>query len=166
MFTTEIKPVALNSLKFSDKKGNLIVDEGYMLTFGSDEHAEEFIQKRYKYWKKILNIDLVIAPNMNETIHEIEVVKVFKLTARYFNIPYRIMTSKSRRKDLIEARRVAINICKARGVQDSIISRVSKLDHSTIVYHKKKFLDLIEYDKQFVKTFDDVDEYITEHMKN
>ena len=165
MLISDNKPVSLESLKFSDKSGNLIVDEGYMLTFGNDELAEKYIQKRYKYWQKILGIDLVIAPNMNETLYEIEVVKVLKLVARFFNIPYRILTSKSRKREYVDARRIAINICKARNVQDSVISRVAKMDHSTVVFHKKKFIELCETDKKFIKMFDDADEFVTNHFK-
>ena len=98
------RPVTLNSIKFSDKQGNLIVDEGCILTFGNEDHAERYIQKRYKFWLKTLGVEIVIAPDMNETLHEIEVVRVFKLVARYYNILYRHMTSKSRKTELAEAR--------------------------------------------------------------
>ena len=158
------RPWALNSLKFSDKNGELIVHEGHMLTFGNEELAEKYIQKRYKYWQKTLDMDLVIAPSMNETLHEMEVVRVFKLTARFYNMPYRKMMSKSREKELVEARRIAINICKARGVQDAIISRVMDLDHATIVHHKKKFKDLCETEKKLVEIFNDCDDYVTEQL--
>lgn len=165
MLITEEKPVALNSLKFSDKSGNLIVDEGFMLTFGNNELAEIFIQKKHKYWQKILEMDLVIAPSLNETLHELEVVKVFKLTARHFNILYSNMMSKSRRRDYVEARRIAINICKFRHVQDSVISRATNIDHSTIVHHKKQFAKLIEYDKKLFTTYEAAEEFVCDKLK-
>ena len=158
------RPWALNSLKYSDKNGELVVHEGHILTFGNEELAEKYIQKRLKFWNKTLDMDLVIAPSMNETLHEMEVVRVFKLTARFYNIPYRKMISKSRERELVESRRVAINICKARGVQDAVISRMLNLDHSTIVHHKKKFKDLCKYDKKLVEIFNDCDEYISEQL--
>jgi hypothetical protein len=166
MLIMEEKPVSLNSLKFSNSNGEMIVSEGYMLTFGNSDLAEKFIQHRYKYWKKRLNMDLVIAPNMNETINELEVVKVFKLTARHFNILYRYIMSKGRRKEYVEARRIAINICKGRHVQDAVISRVTKMDHSTIVHHKKRFKELIESEKGYVEMFSDCEEYVLERLDN
>jgi len=165
MLIDEEKPVTLNSLKFSDKYGNLIVDEGYMLTFGSSELAEKFIQKKYKYWGKVLNVELVIAPDINETIHELEVIKVFKLTARYYNILYRDLMSKTRKSENIEAKRIAINICKGRNVQDAVICRVTKLDHSTIVHHKKKFKALVEYETGYVAKYEAAEEFVLNSLK-
>ena len=158
------RPIALNSLKFSDKNGELIVIDGAMMTFGSQELAEVYIQKRYKFWKKTFGMDLLIAPDNNQTLHEMEVVRVFKLTAKYYNILYRRLMSKSREKELVEARRIAINICKARGVQDAVISRVMGINHATIVHHKKKFKDLCVFDKKLLETFEKCDEYVTENM--
>lgn len=158
------RPWSLNSLKFSDENGELIVHEGHILTFGNEELAEKYVQRRLKYWSELLGMDLVISPSMNETLHEMEVVRVFKLTARFYNIPYRKMMSRSREKELVESRRVAINICKARGVQDAVITRMMKVNHATIVHHKKKFKDLCAYDKKLVKIFNDCDDYITEQL--
>ena len=154
------RPIALNSIKFSDPEGNLVINEGCMLTFGSGDLAEKFIQKRHKYWKKTLEMELVIAPDMNETLHEIEVVKVFKLVARHYNILYRELTSKSRRMELVEGRRIAINICKERKVQDAVIARVMKMDHSNIVHHKKKFKALCQTEKSLVKRYTECEEYV------
>ena len=138
--------------KMNAPGGNSIISDGGIAAAGTK-------------MQKILGIDLVIAPNMNETLYEIEVVKVLKLVARFFNIPYRILTSKSRKREYVDARRIAINICKARNVQDSVISRVAKMDHSTVVFHKKKFIELCETDKKFIKMFDDADEFVTNHFK-
>ena len=42
------RPIVLNSLRFSDKKGNFIVREGYDLVFNNYKAVEIFIQDRYK----------------------------------------------------------------------------------------------------------------------
>jgi len=137
-----------------------------MLTFGDSEIAEKYIQRRYKFWKKTLDMDLVIAPNINETLHELEVVKVFKLTARFYNILYRQLMSKSRKTELVEARRIAINICKGREVQDSIISEVTKMDHSTVSFHKKRFKELCQTEKGYIQKYTDVEEYVLEKIES
>ena len=158
------RPVTLNSIKFSDTEGNLIVDEGCILTFGNGDHAERYIQKRYKFWSKTLGVPIVIAPDMNETLHEIEVVKVFKLVARFYNILYKHLVSKSRKSELVEARRIAINICKERKVQDAVICRVMKINHSTVVHHKKRFKVLCENEPKLVRTYTDCEEFVMETM--
>jgi len=163
------RPWALNSLKFSDKNGELVVHEGTMLTFSNEEIAEKYIQNRYEFWTETLKMDLVIAPSMNETLYEMEVIKVFKLVARFYNVPYRKMMGKSREQELVEARRVAVNICKERNVQDAIMARVMKIDHSTIVHHKKMFKKLTDqkstlFNRKLVQVFNDCDDYVTEKI--
>jgi chromosomal replication initiation ATPase DnaA len=158
------RPISLSSIKFSNKEGELIIDDGCTLTFGNEEFAERYIQERYKYWKEVLMVDLVIAPEMGETMREIEVVKVFKLVARFYNILYRTMISKSRESELVEARRAAINICKERKVQDAVINRVLKVSHSVIIYHKNRFKELYKMEPKLARAYDKCEDYVNENM--
>ena len=154
------KPINLNSITFSDKDGAMVLTEHYEITFANASDAEKHIQERAKYWKALIHKPLFIAPSMNETIEEIEIKKVFKLTAKYFDLKYSDMMSRSRKTTLVEGRRIAINICFERGVRQYLIEDATGIDHATIIHHRKKWAGFMETDSNYAFKFGSVEEFV------
>ena len=150
------KPVNLVDIRFSDKGGKQIVREEYNLIFDSYERAEVFIQDRTKYWKKLLNMDLVIAPYQNETIEEIEIQKVFKLTAKAMGISSRYVLRRTRSDPIIEVRRMAIAICLDFGLSEAIIGKSIGYDRTTIIHHRDKFYDFCETELGYEDRYEEI----------
>lgn len=162
----KIRPIALNALKFSDRTGNMILTEEYNLSFASSLDAEKFIQERYRYWTGLIDKELVIAPSMNETMDQIEIRKTFKLTAEYFGLNYREMMSKSRKHTMVEARRMAINICLGRGIRQVQITDSIGIPHDVLIHHKKKWAGFMEVDPDYAFRFESVQEYVLTKLNN
>lgn len=156
--------ISLNSLKFSDSKGKFILKEDYLITFSNDEALEKFIQSRYKYWCEVLGIKLTIAPDKIQTLHEIEIKKVFKLVARYCGVLYSDMTGPSRKREYIDAKRIAINICLQRGVKKWTIAKAIQIHHATVLHHQRAFADLVTFDKKLMTKYNLIEEFVFENM--
>ena len=160
------RPINLNSLTFSDKSGKMVVIEDYNLTFAKASDAEKHIQKRYKYWTDLLKIDLVIAPNLNETLEHIEIKKVFKLTAKHLKLDYSDVMSKSRKPVLVEARRLAMNICLERGVKKARITDAVGITHDIIIHHQNKWAGFMEIDPDYAFNYGVIEEYVLKNLSN
>jgi len=155
------KYVSLNSLKFSDSKGKFLVREDYFLVFENDELAEKFIQERHRYWSGLYGVDIMMAPNKNEVITELDIKKVFRHVCKYLGVSYPEIYAKTRKAEYIEARRFGIMVCIDYGQSQDDIARVLKKDHSLVAHHKKKFYDLCTVDKNYEAKF----EKILDHVK-
>ena len=158
------KPVNLVDIRFSDKGGKLIVREEYNLIFNSYEIAEVFIQDRTKYWKELLKMDLVIAPYQNDTIEEIEIQKVFKLTAKAMGISSRYVLHKTRSDSIIEVRRIAIAICLDYGLSEAIIGKAISKDRTTIIHHRDKFYGFCENEPGYEDRFTEIKDKVKKKL--
>lgn len=153
------KPISLNSLRFSDERGNFVVTEYYGLTFNNHETTEIFVQARHKYWTDLLQKKLVFAKDDNETLEEIEINKVAKLMAKHLKISYRTMIA-SQKRSCVEARQFIIHICSDRKVKQSTIGVMLGYKRNTINYHLRKSLDLIETNKEYRERYYEAEDYI------
>jgi hypothetical protein len=157
------KSILLNSLAFSDKFGEMILREEYNLTFKSHDDVEKFIQSRYIYWKELLGKDMNISPMHNETIEEVEIQKIFKLTASAMGLAQSHIFRRTRITDIVEARRYAIAICVDLGMSITVIGKSAGFDHATIGHHRDKFYDLCDVDKGYEAKYLKIkDEVLTE----
>lgn len=161
------RPVALNSLRFSDSDGNILVSEEYSIEFQNEVLANIYISKRHEYWQEIFNINLVVAPNMNETLWDIEIKSVIKLVARFFHISVRQLMNRRRMKENIEPRRFVVALCRERKKGYSMIARYlgyilknGDPDHATCVYHYKKHRDLYDTDREYRKRYEQCETYV------
>ena len=159
------KPITLNGLTFSDSKGNPIVVENHFITFYDVYDLEAFIQDRFKYYRGLIGREMAMAPDMNETLFTIEVNKVFKLTAQYFHLTYGQLFGKSRKGEIIEARRMAMAICYNRKVQKTVIAKSINMNHATIIHHLKVFENLIETDKSVYETYLGLEEFVLTQLQ-
>ena len=154
------RPVSLNSLVFSNSKGEGIVTEDYHLTFSSHKHCELFIQERYRYWTDLLGIKLVIAEDKNETLEEIETLKVLEMVCERLGVDYMQARSKSQKSEVIDARRLTMNISFNRKVNKSTIAKALGLDHSTVIHHIKQLANLCKFDREEKKRFIDLEDWV------
>lgn len=160
----ENRPVTLNSLVFSDTKGNMVVKEEYLIAFDNYSSMELFIQDRYKYFKSVLNKELVMAPDNNETLKESEIKKVLELVCKFRGVNHLRAASRSRKDDYIECRRIAINICYDRHMQKTTIGKAYKLSHSNVLHHINKLNALCEVDRKYAIEYEKADEYVTSKL--
>ncbi len=156
----EDRPVSLNSLIFSDKKGKSIVTEDYDLTFADKNYCELFIQDRYEYWKAVLEIDLVIAEDKNDTLKEIETQNILELVCKYTGVDYLQARSKSQKRKHVEARRFAMAISLGRKVNKSTIGRALGLDHATVLHHLTQLDNLCKFDAEERRQYMDLEDYV------
>ena len=154
------KPINLFDIRFYDKDGNKIVREEYNIIFGSHDKAELFIGDRKRYWSELFGIELVIEPRQNETIEEIEIQKVFKLTAKKMGISERYVFHKTRSASIIDVRRVAIAICLEFGLSVSIIGHAIGFNHTTIIHHRKKFIGFCQHEPGYEDRYIQIKDYV------
>ena len=154
------KPINLNRITFSDKDGAMVLIEYHEVTFAHATDAEKYIQDRSVYWRSVLNKHLFISPSLNDTLEQIEIKKVFKLTAKYFDIDYPTLMSRSRKSNLVDARRMAINICLERSVRQCDIEDATGLPHDLIIYHRNKWEGFMEIDSEYAFKFGAVEEFV------
>lgn len=150
------KPINLMSIRFSDINGRQVVREEYNTIFRTHELAELFIEERREYWQKLFDMKLKIDPYRNETIEEIEIQKLFKLTAKAMNIDPKFVLRRTRDADIIEVRRISIAICGEFGLSPSNIGRAINMNHTTIIHHRKRFFDLCRLEPGYEDRYNEI----------
>lgn len=156
-----MKPITINSLKFTDERGNLIVQEDYYSLIVVDaDHANAFIDSRKTYFEGMFLRKLTVSPDMNETLKLVEIKKVFRYTARKLQIPLEKILSKTRKREYVDARRFAIKICRMRGISHALIAEQIGWDRTTIIHHDKTLTDLMETNDQIFKEYYEVEDYV------
>ncbi len=165
------KPISLNSLTFSDTKGNPIIVKDYFTTFhgeDADVHLENFIQDEYLYMQLVLKRtpeNLKLAQDSGETLDELEVRKTVRLIAKYRGVDYKGVTSRSRKTEYIEVRRMAIALCVERNTRITTIAKAMKLHHANVIHHRDTFKNLCETEQKYKDEFEEASDYVATFMK-
>ena len=150
------KPVALSNIIFSNRDGDMVVREEYGLTFDSHETTEVFIQERFKYWKELLKVDLFMSPRSNETLGDIEIIKVFKLTAKHSGLNPKYVFKRNNSPNVVEVRRIASAICYDLSLSAATIGHASGFDRTNIIYHLKKFDNFYENEVGYKEKYEEI----------
>ena len=153
------KPISLNGLRFTDKRGNFVVSEDHLLTFRDIHRLEIFINHRHRYWEDLLGEKLEFSQDAAETVAEIEVHKILNLVAKKMGVPIEKARSEST-KEAVEVRRIAIKICTDRKVRVIAISKALGMGHDLVIYHRKKFEGFCETDKSYKENYLQVEDYV------
>lgn len=161
----EIKPITLRSLIFSDEKGVEKVRQYYDIEFSDETIAEIFIQNQYKYFTELYG-KLVFRQQSFDTLTELEIKQVLKLVSKFFKLQYRDVKSRSRKPEFVEARRMAAMICIKRKKSRSAIYEFLGIDHSNLAHHEKQFRNYCTTDPEYVKTYDECEEYVLSKLKH
>jgi hypothetical protein len=158
------KPVVLSHITYSNRDGEMIVREEFGLTFGSHETAEVFIQSRHKYWQELLNHDLFMAPQQNETLEDLEIIKLFKLTAKYYGVQQKYIFKRTRIPKVIEARRIASAICTDLALSPAVIGHAIGFDRTNVIHHLNKFDGYYETEPGYKEKYHEIKEAVLNDM--
>jgi hypothetical protein len=158
------KPISLNSLVFSDEKGNRVFRKDYFMEFETLDYATTYIEAENKKYSELYGIKLVFSEDTNETLTEIEIKRVLRLTARFLNLRYRDVISKSQKRELVDARRYAVIICLTRGKTRSSICEFLHINASTIPHHIKQFKNHCDAYQKYQETYYECFEYVMQNL--
>ncbi len=153
--------ITLTSLQFNDEKSNFVLqEEFYSLIFQDEALASQYIANRKTHWEGILLMKLTISPNFNETLKIVEIKKVFRYTARKLGLSVEAMLGKTRKREIVDARRYALTICRKRGMSYQMISEQIGLDRTTIMHHEKVMSNLLETDSTIFEQYYELEDYV------
>ncbi len=119
--------------------------------------------------KKEINVELassVIQKFVKSTPREITIEHIQKAVGEYFNIPIEKINSSTRKREIVQARQLAMFFSKAYTKQSlaSIGSKLGKKDHATVLHACKTVKNLCDTDRDFKKHFDELENILKVKM--
>ncbi|MBS4012211.1 MAG: chromosomal replication initiator protein DnaA [Bacteroidetes bacterium] len=104
----------------------------------------------------------IIEKFVRSTPKEITVEYIQKVVSNYFNIPLDKINSKTRKREIVQARQLAMYFSKAftKASLASIGSKLGNKDHATVLHACKTVKNLSDTDKNFKKYVDDLSNII------
>jgi len=104
--------------------------------------------------KKEITIDLVkemIEKLVKSTTRELSIDYIQKIVSDYFNIPLELMHSKTRKREIVQARQIAMFFSKnlTKSSLATIGSQIGGKDHATVLHACKTVNNLMDTDKRF-----------------
>ncbi|HIP33667.1 MAG TPA: chromosomal replication initiator protein DnaA, partial [Bacteroidia bacterium] len=111
-------------------------------------HAQSILNK------KDITIDLVkqmVDKLVKNTQKEISIDYIQKVVCDYFGMPITLITSKTRKREIVQARQIAMYFAKllTKSSLSTIGAKIGKKDHATVLHACKTVNNLIETDKRF-----------------
>jgi chromosomal replication initiator protein len=112
--------------------------------------------------KKEITLDLakdMIDKLIKNTKREISIDYIQKVVCNYFNIPIEQIQSKTRKREIVQARQVAMFFSKnlTKASLATIGSQIGGKDHATVLHACKTVNNLIETDKRFRIQIDEIE---------
>jgi len=112
--------------------------------------------------KKEITLDLakdMIDKLIKNTKREISIDYIQKVVCSYFNIPIEQIQSKTRKREIVQARQVAMFFSKSltKASLATIGSQIGGKDHATVLHACKTVNNLIETDKRFRIQIDEIE---------
>ena len=108
-------------------------------------------------------IDLGLAKSMlknfiKNTSKEISMEYIQKLVCEYFEVPIEMVKSKTRKREIVQARQISMYLSKSHTKTSlkSIGAFFGGRDHSTVIYACQTVEDLIDTDKKFKAYVQDI----------
>lgn len=109
------------------------------------------------------DIDLALAKSMlknfiKNTSKEISMEYIQKLVCEYFEVPVEMVKSKTRKREIVQARQISMYLSKSHTKTSlkSIGAFFGGRDHSTVIYACQTVEDLIDTDKKFKAYVQDI----------
>ncbi len=104
--------------------------------------------------KKEITIDLarqMIDKLVKNSYHEISIEYIQKVVCEYYNIPINLIQSKTRKREIVQARQIAMFFSKSltKSSLATIGSKIGGKDHATVLHACKTVNNLIDTDKRF-----------------
>ena len=119
--------------------------------------------------KKEINIELansVLQKFVKSTPREITIEHIQKVVGEYFNIPIEKINSSTRKREIVQARQLAMFFSKSYTNHSlaSIGSKLGKKDHATVLHACKTVRNLYDTDRDFKKHFDELENILKINM--
>ncbi len=159
------KPRRLNSLKFENKEGIVLVSEDTSVQFTYLEDLEKHLQSRLKYWEETLGTILLMTPDHNETLTDIEIRNIIRMFCKKLGLPIKSVISKSRKTELVEARRMIINYCLFRKMLKTVIASNLGMTHCNVLHHELTHSNLMDTDKIYNATYKTIFNHIDSKLQ-
>ena len=112
--------------------------------------------------KKAITVDLaidLINKIVKQSKHEITIDYIQKIICDYFNMPIDSLQSKKRKREIVQARQIAMYFSKTltKCSLASIGAQIGQKDHATVLHACKTVNNLIDTDKQFRVDVDEIE---------
>jgi chromosomal replication initiator protein len=112
--------------------------------------------------KKAITLDLavdMINKIVKHSKHEITIDYIQKIVCDYFNMPIDSLQSKTRKREVVQARQIAMFFSKAltKSSLTSIGTQIGHKDHATVLHACKTVNNLIDTDKQFKTDVEEIE---------
>jgi chromosomal replication initiator protein len=116
--------------------------------------------------KKAINLDLakkMIDKFVKNTSREISIDYIQKVVCDYFGLPLETINSKTRKREIVQARQLAMYFSKklTKSSLATIGLHCGNKDHATVLHACRTVNNLIETDKQFRNYVEELDKKIT-----
>ncbi len=116
--------------------------------------------------KKAINLDLakkMIDKFVKNTSREISIDYIQKVVCDYFGLPLEAINSKTRKREIVQARQLAMYFSKkmTKASLATIGLHCGNKDHATVLHACRTVNNLIETDKQFRNYVEELDKKIT-----
>ena len=112
--------------------------------------------------KKVITLDLarqMIDKFVKSSVREISIDYIQKIVCDYFNLPVEAINSKTRKREIVQARQLSMFFSK-KHTKNSLATigiHCGNKDHATVLHAVKTINNLMETDKQFKIYVDDID---------
>lgn len=115
--------------------------------------------------KREITMDLaakVVERFVKEHTREMSIDYISKTVCDYFKIPNDLLSSKTRKREIVQARQIAMYFCKnlTNSSLATIGSTIGGKDHSTVLHAYRTISNLMETDKMFKLQMDDIEKKI------
>ena len=116
--------------------------------------------------KKAITIELakqMIDKFVKNTVREVSIDYIQKVVSDYFNLPIELMKSKTRKREVVQARQIAMFFAKSltKSSLATIGMHCGGKDHATVLHACKTVNNLMETDKRFKIYVDELEKKIS-----
>jgi chromosomal replication initiator protein len=118
--------------------------------------------------KKAVTLDLakqMIDKFVKNTAREVSIDYIQKVVCDYFNLPIELLKSKTRKREVVQARQIAMYFAKkmTKSSLASIGAHCGGKDHATVLHACRTVNNLHETDKQFRSYLEDLEKKLSVH---
>jgi len=112
--------------------------------------------------KKEITLELaseMINKLVKSSVRELSVDYISKVVCDYFNLPVNQLQTKTRKREIVQARQLAMYFSKnlTKSSLASIGSQIGNKDHATVLHACKTVSNLIDTDKNFRHSVDEIE---------
>ncbi len=116
--------------------------------------------------KKSVTLELakqMIDKFVKNTAREVSIEYIHKVVCDYFNLPIELLKSKTRKREVVQARQIAMYFAKqmTKSSLASIGAHTGGKDHATVLHACKTVNNLMETDKRFRGYIEDLEKKIS-----